>query len=265
MSRKWYSIQDNIKANAAEISIYDEIGDYGVSLEQFTSDFNAVRDRDSVKLYLNSPGGEVFTGLGIYNLLSKISNKLTIEVTGLAASIASIILLSADERIIDNGSFVMIHDPFMTTAGTSEEIRKDADTLDKIKDQIVNIYIDRTGLSKEEIVSLMSDETWLDCVQAVEKGFATQANTRVQAATALYNLTGRGFNKVPKSLVRPNITIKNLSVREIEATLRDVGFSNSEATTLASKLGTEKIDERDSRSPDDEDVLNQLRNLLINK
>ncbi|PKL25029.1 MAG: hypothetical protein CVV47_07025 [Spirochaetae bacterium HGW-Spirochaetae-3] len=262
MTKKWYAIADNEKADTAEISIYDEIGFWGTTFVQFAEDFNKIKNRSSIKLYLNSVGGSVFDGLGIYNLLSSVHDRLTVEVMGLAASISSVIFLAGDIRIMDEGTFLMVHLPSVSTSGGSDDLRKDADTLDKIKEEIVNIYVNRTGMAQDTITKLMEAETWFTADEAVKNGFATVTNKQAQATNCLYNLTSRGFVNVPKNLSRPAVTIADMTVRDFEKTLRDVGFSKSEATLLASKFGAEKIDERESQGSLSAEAYEQLSKIF---
>ena len=249
-------------ADVAQISIFDEIGFYGVSASQFAEDFNAIKDKNEIIVYLNSPGGSVFDGLTIYNILSSVRDKLVIEVLGLAASAASVIALAGRELVMNSGTFLMIHNPLVATSGNAEGLRKDADVLDKIRNEILNIYTAHSNLSREELIAMMDDETWLTAEDALKHGFASSINKETKAVASLYNISNMGFSKVPKNLARPQVTIKNQSVREIEATLRDVGFSNSEATMIASKVGVEKNDERDSQNSEDIEALNQIRSLF---
>lgn len=258
--KKWYNIIDS-HAKVAEISLFDEIGGYGITSAQFLEDFKAIKDSEHINVYINSIGGSVFDGIAIYNLLSSIKDKVTVEVFGLAASIASVIALAGSELIMDDNSFFVIHNPWTAIVGDAEELRKNADTLDKIKEQVLSIYETHSNLPRETIDKMLNEETWITADEAVKYGFATSVNKQAKAVALIKNITG--FSKVPKNLVREPITIKNLSIREVESTLRDVGFSNSEATYIASKLGTEKVSERESHSSNDIELLAEIRSLFM--
>jgi len=254
--KKWFNFYNNEKTNTSEIAIFSEIDNQ--SLNDFANEFNAIKNNEHITLFLNSQGGDVFAGIAIYNLLYSVKEKLTIEVMGYAASIASVILLAADERIIDNGSFVMIHDPFTSSAGTSEVLRKDADTLDRVKEQIVSIYTERTGLDAKAIFEMMETETWFDCSQAVENGFATNVNNKAKIAACAFGSISMGFKNVPKNLIRQQIKIEDLTIRDYEEILRDVGFSRAEATQLA-RDGFKTAETRDAKKPDEvSDFLKEL-------
>ena len=96
MNKKWYSIVDT-KADVAEVSIFEEIGCWGVSSKQFLDDFQAIKDKSEIHVYVNSPGGDVMDGMAIYNVLASVREKVTVEVFGIAASIASVIALAGSE------------------------------------------------------------------------------------------------------------------------------------------------------------------------
>ena len=105
-----------------------------------------------------------------HNLLKAHKANITGYNDGIAASIASVILMSADEIIMPANSITMIHDPFGFVQGTSEDMAKMAEALDKIKDGLITAYENKTGMSKEELSKLMTDETWLTADEALEMG-----------------------------------------------------------------------------------------------
>jgi ATP-dependent Clp endopeptidase proteolytic subunit ClpP len=130
MAKKWYKIQ--AKEDSADVYIYDYIGAYGVEAAALTRDLALIKDKKNINLYINSPGGDVFEGMTIYNSLLQIKEKLTVHVMGLAASIASVIMLAAEKRIMYQGSMVMIHNPWGCACGNAKEMREMAEVLDKI-------------------------------------------------------------------------------------------------------------------------------------
>lgn len=163
----------------AEISIDGEI----VSESWFESDTSATDFRDSLKalgdvktinLSINSPGGSVFDGIAIYNMLKSNPAQVNVIVQGLAGSIASVIAMAGDKLIMNSGSMLMIHNPFTMTMGNAKEMRSMADTLDQIAESSVDIYNSKTGLDKDVIRSVMDAETWLTADEAVEAGWADE-------------------------------------------------------------------------------------------
>ena len=144
-----------------------------VTPEAFRSELRQMKG--DLTVHINSQGGDVFAGVAIYNALKDYSQgkgRVIVKVDGLAASIASVVAMAGDEIIMSPGSMMMVHNPWSMGVGSSDELRKAADTLDEIKDAIKPIYTERSGLSDEEVQDLMDNETWMTAEKAVELGFA---------------------------------------------------------------------------------------------
>ena len=166
---KWYSIE-NKADNSVEISIYDEIGDYGTSAKNFIEEVKAVGTAD-ITLRINSVGGSVFDGLAIYNTLRSHNGYVNIKIEGLAASISTVIAMAGDNIEMSENGFFMIHNPFGQSAGEAGDMRKTADLLDKIKNEIIEIYSKKSNLSFETLSDMMDKETWLSSQEAMDYGF----------------------------------------------------------------------------------------------
>ncbi|MCS6716298.1 Clp protease ClpP, partial [Proteus terrae] len=108
--------------------------------------FLASNDDEEVTVYINSPGGYVFEGLEVYNLLRASGRKIKTVLTGLAASMGSIIFLAGDDRVAMTGSLYMVHKPSGITWGNADEMRKEADLLDKIQGSLSDIYKERANI-----------------------------------------------------------------------------------------------------------------------
>lgn len=186
MNKSWFTA--SISDGAANISIYDEIGLYGINAKDFAKEFKALGNIETINLHLNSPGGEVFDGLAIYSMLKRSSAYKNIYIDGLAASIASVIAMAGDNIIMPENAMMMIHDPSGFVVGTSKEMRDLADAMDKIKTAMISAYGSQTDLTRQEIADLMSKETWLTAQEAVDMGFATQIEKPIQMA-ANFNLS----------------------------------------------------------------------------
>ncbi|HHO6115555.1 TPA: head maturation protease, ClpP-related [Staphylococcus aureus] len=132
----------------------------------------------TIRIKLNSPGGDAFQGLEIYNYIKDLDAHVIVEVTALAASAGSIIAMGADEIIMRTGSTMMIHNASTFCYGDKEEMQTTYDRLEKIDSSIVDVYVSRTGLSKEEVKELLDNETWFTASEAVEKGFANSYETK---------------------------------------------------------------------------------------
>lgn len=180
--KSWYSIQ--AKADqSAEISIYDEIGFWGVTAKQFIGDLKAI-DATAIKLAINSPGGAVFDALAIYNALRQHPANVEVTIMGVAASAASIIAMAGDTVVMPENAFMMIHNPLNMAYGNADDLREVADVLDKIGASLVGIYAKRTGLPEDEIKALLDAETWLNAEEAVLKGFADELQPQLKVAAS---------------------------------------------------------------------------------
>ncbi len=193
--KSWFAARAH--SGVAELSIYDEIGAYGVPAKAFINELKSLGDVSDLTLRLNSPGGSVFDGIAIYNALKRHPAKVTITVDGLAASIASVILCAGDEVIMPKNAMIMIHDPSAMVMGNAADMRSMADALDKMRDGLVSAYQDKTGYTPEEIIQWMAEETWFDAEEALEIGFADQLEEPV-AMAATFDLSSYG--RVPPVL-----------------------------------------------------------------
>lgn len=206
MSKKsWFNIKALAK-NEAEISIYDEIGGWGISSKDFAISLKEVGDVNHIALHLNTPGGSVFEGMAIYNVLKSHKATVTVYVDGLAASMGSVIAMAGDVVVMPENALMMIHNPWSMAAGDAEELRKNAELLDKIKSQMINLYSSKTGQSDATISALMDDETWLTGSEAVELGFADELADAVEIA-ASFDLSK--FGNTPKNLLAVASNIKD--------------------------------------------------------
>ena len=180
--KTWYSIQ--AKADqSADISIFDEIGFWGVTAKQFIGDLKAI-DAKTIKLAINSPGGSVFDALAMYNALRQHPANVEVTVLGVAASAASLVAMAGDTIVMPENAFMMIHNPLNFAYGNADELREVADVLDKIGASLVATYANRTGLPEDEIKALLDAETWLNAEEAVLKGFADELQPALKVAAA---------------------------------------------------------------------------------
>lgn len=156
----------------------------------------AKQDGD-IEININSNGGDVAGGLAIANAIKAYGKgKKTCNVLGVAASMASVIACAGDELKMGQGAFLMVHNPWTVTMGNAEELRKDADTLDKMRDSILSFYQSKAyGKSADDLKALMDAETWLSTEEAREAGFLVDDYAGEMKAAA--SLTRRAFAKAP--------------------------------------------------------------------
>jgi len=199
----WYSIKN--MSEVAEISIYDEIGDYGTSAKNFIEEVKNIGKKD-ITLRINSVGGSVFDGLAIYNTLRSHQGYVNIKIEGLAASISTVIAMAGDNIEMAENGFFMIHNPFGQSAGEAVDMRKTADLLDKIKNEIIEIYQRQTKLPYDVLSEMMDKETWLSSQEAQELGFINDITEPLKVA-ASYNLSK--FTNVNEKEVMDILTLSN--------------------------------------------------------
>lgn len=159
-----------------EVWIYDEIGMWGVSAGDFARDLAQV-DTDAITVRLNSPGGEVYDGIAILNALIGHPAHVTVKVDGLAASIASVIAMAGDKVVMGAHSEMMIHDASTVAFGNAADVREVADMLDRVSDNIAQVYAERAGGKASDWRGLMLAETWMSAPEAVTAGLADEVAT----------------------------------------------------------------------------------------
>jgi ATP-dependent Clp endopeptidase proteolytic subunit ClpP len=200
-------------ANEAEIYIYDEIGFWGVTARQFVSDLQALGNVTHISLHINSPGGDVFEGIAIFNALKHHGAAITVHIDGIAASMASVIAMVGDPVIMPENTMMMIHKPWGFAGGDANDMRDYADLLDKMESVLIPAYANKTGKSTEEIAAMLEEETWMSGTECVAHGFADQTTPSLQAMACIQSQRIEEFEKMPNS-IRNMITPRNANPRE---------------------------------------------------
>ncbi|MDW0618190.1 ATP-dependent Clp protease proteolytic subunit [Mannheimia haemolytica] len=201
--KSWFNIQ--AKANdTAEISIFDEIGFWGVTAQQFAKDLKALGNNlKQINLHIHSPGGDVFDGIAIYNLLKNHPANKTVYIDGIAASMASVIAMAGSEIIMPENAMMMIHKPWGIQGGDADDMRKYADLLDKVESTLVTAYSSKTGKSTDELAEMLKEETWLNARECIELGFADKLANPLVAMASIQSKKLEDYTKMPE-------TIKNM-------------------------------------------------------
>lgn len=189
-------------ADATEINLYDEIGGwFGVNAKQFRETLDGI-STPNIILNINSPGGDVFDGIAIYNDLLAHKANVVVRVTGLAASAASIIAMAGDRVEIAENAFLMIHNAWSFAVGDARVMSARANLLKKIDAGLAETYAARTGGDVEDIKHQMDEETWLTAAEAIEQGFADSTfdtdESEEADAKAAFDLSP--FKNVPRAL-----------------------------------------------------------------
>lgn len=209
------------KDDERTISVYDVIGqDYwsgeGVTAKRVSAALRSM-GKGPVTVNVNSPGGDMFEGLAIYNLLREHDGEVTVKVLGVAASAASVIAMAGDKVQIARAGFLMIHNAWVMAVGNRHDLVDIAATLKPFDEAMASIYAARTGSDAKAMGKLMDAESWIGGESAIEQGFADEllASDQVQ----------KGEGKANAS-----------AVRRIEAALRASGMPKSEAMRLISEF-----------------------------
>ena len=257
----WYDIKN--KKENADVYIYGEIG-YEVDAKDFIDEIKAL-DGKPFNLHINSVGGFVFEGQAIYTTIQNYKGKVTAYIEGVAASMASIIALAADEVHMSENSLYMIHDPIVGVYGNKAELNKKIELLNIIKEQMVNIYTKKTGLEASQVIDLMSAETWFNAEEAKEAGFVDVVMEAVKVA-ATYDLSAYK-NMTQEKMLSTIKLINNKSKMEelktwFEAKLEEVvaKFQNTKSETTEKEVVVNIADESDVKNK-----LDELSNTIAEK
>ena len=181
---------------SAEISIYDAIGSFDVNAKQFVDELKDI-NADTINLRINSPGGSVIDGNAMFNALQRHPAKVITHIDGLAASMASVIAMAGDEVHMADNALLMIHNPWTFSMGDADELRADADLLDKMSASILSSY-GRSQYEADELKNLMDEETWFTAQEAFDAGFVDHISTGLRAAAGDITAMAEGAEiKVP--------------------------------------------------------------------
>ncbi|BCM70866.1 hypothetical protein EASAB2608_06200 [Streptomyces sp. EAS-AB2608] len=168
----WYQFR-NVAADEAELFLYDEIGGWGTLAEDFIAELEAITT-PKLRVRVSSPGGSVFEGVALANALRAHPAEVTVQVDGIAASIASVIAMAADRVVMQPQAMVMVHDASGVCMGNAQDMTDMAALLDKISDNIADAYGAKAGGTRDEWRQVMKAETWYTAEEAVEAGLADE-------------------------------------------------------------------------------------------
>lgn len=168
---RWYDI--NNAGDVAVVRIYDEISWWGVSADMFAQEIAGIT-AGTIEVQINSPGGNVFDGLAIYNALRLHPARIVTRVDGLAASAASAIAQAGDHRIMVSSSQMMIHEAWGACVGTAAEMLDMAALLEQQNTVLAELYAERSGGAVDEFRALMAAETWFTAQAAIDAGLADE-------------------------------------------------------------------------------------------
>ncbi len=220
--KNWYALSAKAAQLETEVTIFDEIGGFGVSADQFIADLQKIPADHKILLRIHSPGGEVFDGNAIATALSRRGN-VEVQIEGIAASMATLISLSGRPVKMAENGFYMIHNPWGAAMGDAEELRKQAELLDRIRGNMVNAYSAKTGQSHEQIGEWMDAETWFTAEQALQAGFVDEVTDRLELAASATRFDRLAkFRHAPAALLTPTAQQMEIEPENPEAPLEEI-------------------------------------------
>ena len=260
MQKEWYNIK-NKSSEVADVYLFNDIGTFGVTAQNFIDEIKEYEDTE-LNIHINSLGGEVFEGMAIYSIIQRRKAKTTVYIEGIAASIASVIALAADEVIMSENSLLMIHNAWGGTQGEAKDMRKQAEILEKITNEIAEVYVKKTKIPYNEIVEMMDEETWLTAEEAVALGFVDSISEPIKVA-AKYDVSK--YKNITNKKVEQILSLTKK--REIKMTEELKTWFNSKVEEIIAKVKDSKDVETvesvnvEVKLADNEEIMNKFSDL----
>ena len=233
----------------AEVSIYGPIGGFDINAKDFAEDLKGI-DADTIHLRIDSPGGSTQEGFNIINSLKRHPAKLITHIDGMAASMASVIAQAGDVRCMANNSLMMIHKPLTTKGGNADELRKNADTLDKVESNILKAY-EKSHYSENEIADLMREETIFTAEEALKAGLIDEIEDGLKAVASIVEMAKDSEIEIPTEKLIASMTGKLDAVAkqrdEIKAqlTAQSQELVDARAELEAAEIVLKEVDEKE--------------------
>lgn len=244
--KNWYKMIHNKATQSAEIMIYDEIGIWGITSKDFAKDVKALGDVKQITVRINSPGGSMTEGNAIYNILKKHPAEIITDVESIAWSMASLVAQSGDRRLMAANGLILIHNPLGVGMGESSDLRKTAEIMDKLKERVITVYSEKSGLDRETISVMMDEETVMDSDEALELGFIDEITDAVEIA-AHFDLSKYDFKNIPKDFGK----VESRSILD-PANLKGADSDNGSVNNLSAAAGKINEEENDMKPTPEE-------------
>ncbi len=175
MKRFWNWIRDDTGGRVLRLNgLIDEDDMWNDSVTPKAFRDELMEDEGDITVWINSPGGSVWAAAEIYTMLKDYAGSVTVKIDAIAASAASVVAMAGDKVLMSPVAMLMIHDPYTVAMGNTRDMEKAIDTLNEVKESIINAYAAKSGMRRSKIADLMSDETWMNAKKAVELGFADE-------------------------------------------------------------------------------------------
>lgn len=206
-NKKFWEVKNSAEGNEGEIYIYGDITsnrwyEEDTTAKSFKEDLDDLGEIDVLNIYINSPGGSVFQGQAIVSILKRCKAIINIHIDGVAASIASVIAMVGTVHMPSN-AMMMIHNPWTWTYGNANELRKEADDLDKVRESMISMYLDKVGdkLDRDTLISLLDKESWLTAQECYDYGLCDVLEEEKEIAACLNSEMLAKYKNTPKELL----------------------------------------------------------------
>ena len=207
LNKKYWEFK-NLTEDEADLYLYIEIASWGYgydahSAKSFKRELDDLGEVKTLNVYINSPGGDVFEGIAIYNMLKRHKAHVKVFVDGIAASIASVIAMAGDTIVMPKNAMMMVHYPWTWRSGNAKDFRKLADELDKVGESVLESYLGKAGdkATKEEMADLLEGETWLTAQECLDYGLCDEIIEEKQIAASVSEELFNKYKNVPKALL----------------------------------------------------------------
>ena len=221
-----------------------------ITPQKFREELEA--EEGNLTVWINSPGGSVFAAASIYTMLCDYKGKVTVKIDAIAASAASVVAMAGDRVLMSPVAMMLVHDPMTIAMGNAQDMQKAITTLEEIKESIINAYVRKTGLSRNKVSRLMSDETWLSAKKAVDLGFADEilfaakeTKEPVEGGEENFKATWQSYSS---RAMGQAILNRLIPATESSADVSEEGEITAPATLLESERLTEKPEEAASEA-----------------
>ena len=246
---RYYSLVQN--GTEADININGDITSWAweefgeMSAVNLSKQLEQLEGVSKINVYINSYGGEVAEGLAIYNSLKRHPAEVVTVCDGFACSIASVIFMAGDKRVMNEASLLMIHNAWTLASGNAAELRKQAEDLDTITGASVKAYLSGVSITEEEVRALMDAETWLDPSKALEYGFCTEIQK-----DETKNVSQNARKKVMQMILNPYMAEDEETDETEETETEDESTEETETETTEE----EEVEEAEEDETEDEET-----------
>lgn len=269
-------IKAKAEGNKITVNIHSSVDSYASKREEDDKDavanvdqlkeiLNANKDAAIIDVFINSPGGDVMEGIGIYNILKRHRAYKRIYIDGFACSIASVIAMAGNAIYMPKSSLQMIHNAWIFAMGNAKELRKMADDLDKVNETIVNAYMSRFTGTRDELQTLLDNETYLTAEECLKYGLCTKVvdnseDTEESVEEGIVDITN-AYAAQLDTMKRIRDAITNLNAES--ATDEDVNEAKAE---MSEEIGADKeaIEQITSTTVEKEEVVAQVEAVKLN-